>query len=204
MTPRCLVGVPLLPVVVAEVVSPSTRDHLQDRRGRTSSRTRSRARRAPARPSPRRRRSPSARSCRPRPRPARRSADASTNSPVGMPFFSIVASSASMMPPCLHSSMNAASAGLPARGMRGERVLGRDGAEGHAHDRVGARREDPHPAVADQLRRRSPRMSCGNAKRTPSLLPIQFSCIRRTRSGQPSGSRCAGRRRWRAAPRRTA
>ena len=29
------------------------------------------------------------------------------------------------------------------------------------------------------------RMSCGKAKRTPSLLPIQFSCIRRTRSGQP-------------------
>jgi hypothetical protein len=32
------------------------------------------------------------------------------------------------------------------------------------------------------------RISCGKAKRTPSLLPIQFSCIRRTRSGQPTGS----------------
>ena len=33
------------------------------------------------------------------------------------------------------------------------------------------------------------RMSCGKAKRRPSLLPIQFSCISLTRSGQP-GSLC--------------
>ena len=31
-----------------------------------------------------------------------------------------------------------------------ERMLGRDGAEGHAHDRVGARREDPQAPAADQ------------------------------------------------------
>jgi len=30
-----------------------------------------------------------------------------------------------------------------------------------------------------------PSMLCGKAKRTPWLLPIQFSCISRTRSGQP-------------------
>ena len=29
------------------------------------------------------------------------------------------------------------------------------------------------------------RMSCGNAKRTPTLLPIQLACIVFTRSGQP-------------------
>ena len=29
------------------------------------------------------------------------------------------------------------------------------------------------------------RMSCGKAKRTPSLLPIQLACIVFTRSGQP-------------------
>ena len=28
-------------------------------------------------------------------------------------------------------------------------------------------------------------MSCGNAKRTPMLLPIQLACIVFTRSGQP-------------------
>ena len=32
----------------------------------------------------------------------------------------------------------------------------------------------------------APLMSCANAKRTPALLPIQFSCISRTRSGQPA------------------
>ncbi len=37
------------------------------------------------------------------------------------------------------------------RGVRGERMLGGDGAEGHAHDGVGARGEDIHPAVADRL-----------------------------------------------------
>jgi hypothetical protein len=31
----------------------------------------------------------------------------------------------------------------------------------------------------------APRMAWVNAKRTPSLLPIQFSCISLTRSGQP-------------------
>ncbi len=37
----------------------------------------------------------------------------STKSPVGIPFFSIVARSASITPPFLHSSMNAASFALP-------------------------------------------------------------------------------------------
>ena len=36
-------------------------------------------------------------------------------------------------------------------GAQRQRVLGRDGAEGDAHDGVGARREDPQPAVADEL-----------------------------------------------------
>ncbi|MNJ75043.1 hypothetical protein D3C77_720720 [compost metagenome] len=35
-----------------------------------------------------------------------------TNCPVGMPFFSMVAMSASATEPALHSVMNAASAGL--------------------------------------------------------------------------------------------
>jgi hypothetical protein len=46
--------------------------------------------------------------------------------------------------------MKAASLGC-ARGVRGQRVLGRHGAEGHAHDGVGARGEHVHAAVLDQL-----------------------------------------------------
>ena len=37
-----------------------------------------------------------------------------------------------------------------------QRMLGCHGAEGHAHDGVGARGEDEHPAVADQLALRIP------------------------------------------------
>ena len=39
---------------------------------------------------------------------------------------------------------------VPCRLQR-QRVLGRDGAEGHAHDGVGARREDVHASAADQF-----------------------------------------------------
>jgi hypothetical protein len=59
---------------------------------------------------------------------------------VGIPFFSIVARSASCVPPFLHSSMNFASAGLVLRGFGGERMLGGNRGEGDAHDGVGARR----------------------------------------------------------------
>jgi hypothetical protein len=104
--------------------------------------------------------------------------------PVGMPTFSRTASSASVVPPFLHSSMKAASCRVGLRRMRGQRVFGCHGAEGHAHDGVGAGGEDVHAPVADQLAIAS-RMSCVKAKRTPSLLPIQFSCISLTRSGQP-------------------
>ncbi len=41
--------------------------------------------------------------------------------------------------------------GIALRGMRGDRVLGGHGAEGHAHDGVGARGEDVQLAVADHL-----------------------------------------------------
>ena len=40
--------------------------------------------------------------------------------------------------------------GVALRRVRGQRMLGGDGAEGHAHDRVGARREDPQLAVLDR------------------------------------------------------
>ncbi len=46
--------------------------------------------------------------------------------------------------------MKAASAGLCLRRLRGQRMLGRHGAEGHAHDGVGTRREDVHAPILDQ------------------------------------------------------
>ena len=61
------------------------------------------------------------------------------------------ASSASVVPPARHLSMKAASAGLRLRRLRGQRVLGRDGAEGHAHDGVGARGEDVHAPALDHF-----------------------------------------------------
>ncbi len=73
------------------------------------------------------------------------------------------------------------------RGLRGQGVLRRHGAEGHAHDGVGAGGEDVQLAVLDQLAVRAGDL-VGKAKRRPSDLPIQFSCIRRTRSGQPGRS----------------
>ena len=105
--------------------------------------------------------------------------------PVGMPFFSIVARSASITDAALAFVDERRKRRVRARRVRGERMLGGDRAERHAHDRVGARREDVEAAVADQACRRRRGSSCGNAKRTPSLLPIQFACIVFTRSGQP-------------------
>ena len=71
-----------------------------------------------------------------------------------MPSFSVSASSASVVPPLLALLDEGGELRVALRGVRGQRMLGRDGAEGDAHDRVGARREDAQPAVLDQLRRR--------------------------------------------------
>jgi hypothetical protein len=168
-----------------------------DRQSRTSWRTRSRARRAPARPSPRLRRSPSARSCRPTPatgspvsgcvdeRAGRSACPSFPSSPVG---FGDAAALAFLDEGGERRDSR--------RRVRGQRMLGGDGAEGHAHERVGARGE--HPArrapISVPARRGS---SCGKAKRTPSLLPIQFACI----SARARASPAAGRA-HRAAPRR--
>ena len=102
-----------------------------------------------------------------------------------MPCFSMVAMSASITEPRLHSSTNAASFGSRCGRDRRQRMLGRHGAERDAHDGVGARREHVHAAVADELAAGVVLMSCVNAKRTPTLLPIQLACIVFTRSGQP-------------------
>ena len=101
-----------------------------------------------------------------------------------MPFFSIVARSASITLPRLHSSMNAASAGLRFAACAASGCSAAT-AQKVTPMIVSARVVNtyirPSPIGAPS----SSRMSCGNAKRTPSLLPIQFACIVFTRSGQP-------------------
>ena len=67
-----------------------------------------------------------------------------------MPRLACVASSASVVPPALHDSRNAATAGFARGRAQRERMLRRDRAERDAHDRVGARREHVEPAAADQ------------------------------------------------------
>ena len=94
-----------------------------------------------------------------------------------MPSFSIVARSASIAEPVLAFSTKAATCRIGGGGHGGERMLGRDGDEGHAHDRVGAGGEDVQAAVADQLAVGVARSSWGKAKRTPSERPIQLLCI---------------------------
>ena len=101
-----------------------------------------------------------------------------------MPFLSCVASSASVVPPALHASMKAATAGF------GSAARSASGCSGATAQKVTPMMVSAR--VVKTYRRPSPisvpsasRMSCGKAKRTPSLLPIQFSCISLTRSGQP-------------------
>jgi hypothetical protein len=106
--------------------------------------------------------------------------------PVSIPTCSRVASSASVVPPCRHCSMKAASAGFV---LAAAKAIGCSGAT--------ATKETPMTVsarVVKTCRRPSPIgppppagsvMLCGNAKRTPWLLPIQFACIVLTRSGQP-------------------
>ena len=143
---------------------------------------RSRARRAPARPSPRRRRSPSARSCRPR--------------PTGWPVSGWVTAAGghALFPQrqlglggaaFLHSSMKAASAGLPAAACAASGCSGAT-AQKVTPMMVSARVVNTYMRPSPiSCRPSASRMSWVKAKRTPSLLPIQFSCISLTRSGQP-------------------
>ena len=98
--------------------------------------------------------------------------------PVGIPLFSMVAMSASMTLPCLHSSMNAASCGL----LRAACVASGCSA-------ATAQNVTPISVSARVVKtfssRASPSSVYGKAMFTPSLRPIQLACMRRTRSGQP-------------------
>ena len=122
---------------------------------------------------------------------ARRSADAVTNRPVGMPFFSMVARSASMTLPRLHSSTNAASCGFPRRGVRRERMLGGHRAEGRAHQRVGAGGEHAQQRLRRPPARRGSRCSTPFAAADPVGLH-QLHALRP--AGQLRRARPAARR----------
>ena len=100
-----------------------------------------------------------------------------------MPFLH-VARSASVRPPRLHSSMNAASRGFDFAACSASGCSGAT-AQKVAPMIVSARVVNTYIRPSPISLPSPPRMSCVNAKRTPSLLPIQFACITRTRSGQP-------------------
>ena len=105
-----------------------------------------------------------------------------------MPSFSRRASSASVVPPFLHSSMKAASRRLVRAACMASGCSGAT-AQKVTPMIVSARVVNTYilpPPISSPLKSR---MSWVKAKRTPSLLPIQFSCISLTRSGQP-GSLC--------------
>ncbi len=101
-----------------------------------------------------------------------------------MPFFSCVANSASVVPPVLHSSMKAANAGLPAAACAASGCSGAT-AQKVTPMMVSARVVNTYMRPSPISAPEASRMSWVKAKRTPSLLPIQFSCISRTLSGQP-------------------
>jgi hypothetical protein len=101
-----------------------------------------------------------------------------------MPFFSCVASSASVVPPVLHSSMKAAKAVL-ANAAWWASGCSAATAQKVTPMMVSARVVNTYILPSPISAPSAPLMLCGKAKRTPSLLPIQFSCIRRTLSGQP-------------------
>lgn len=101
-----------------------------------------------------------------------------------MPFFSIVAMSASITEPILHSAMKACSSALFFAACV---AIGCSAATAQnvtpmiVSGRVVNTNILPSPISAPS----SPLIWCGNAKRTPVDLPIQFDCMMRTRSGQP-------------------
>ena len=93
-----------------------------------------------------------------------------------MPFLSIVARSASITLPRRHSSTNAASAGFDFAAWSASGCSAAT-AQNVTPMIVSARVVNTYMRPSPIGLPSSPRMSCGNAKRTPSLLPIQFACI---------------------------
>ncbi|MNV98168.1 hypothetical protein D3C71_1933960 [compost metagenome] len=93
-----------------------------------------------------------------------------------------------MTEPCLHSSMNAASAGLFAAASAASGCSGAT-AQNVTPMIVSARVVNTYSLPSLTSMPSAPAILCGNAKRTPVLLPIQFCCMTLTRSGQPSASR---------------
>ena len=86
--------------------------------------------------------------------------------------------------PRLHSSMNAASTGL-VRAACAASGCSAATAQKVTPMMVSARVVNTYILPSPIGLPSAPAMACGNAKRTPWLLPIQLACIVRTRSGQP-------------------
>lgn len=94
-----------------------------------------------------------------------------TNRPVGIPFFSCVANSASVVPPVLHSSRKAASAGLLAAACNASGCSAAT-AQNVTPMMVSARVVKTYILPSPIKAPSAPVMVCGKANRTPSLFPI--------------------------------
>ena len=130
-------------------------------------------------PSPRLRRSPSARSCRPRPASFSPVSGCSHEQAGGHALLFLRAPA--RLPsraPRLHSSTKAASFGLSCAASVAQRMLGGDGAEGHAHEGVGARGEHPEHVRLPSVRireSRPPRPRSGRSSWPASSSPARAS-----------------------------
>src|SRR5260363_201476 len=100
-----------------------------------------------------------------------------TKKPVAMPFFSVVARSASASPPHLHSSRKRCSAGR-ARQTRRQRMLRRNRAVGNPHDCIGARGKD-----AQRFRLTVQMLGKGNRNTLAFTDPLLQHSVRRDHTG---------------------
>ncbi len=101
-----------------------------------------------------------------------------------MPCLSIVARSASITDPRLHSSTNAAIFGSFAAATAASGCSGAT-AQKVTPMTVSARVVKTYIRPSPTRLPAASRISWGKAKRTPTLLPIQLACIVFTRSGHP-------------------
>ena len=122
-----------------------------------------------------------------------------TDSPVGMPFLFHRRHVGFGDAALLHSSMNAARAGFDSAACA---AIGCSGATAQnvTPMMVSARVVNTYMRPSPIGLPSAPRMSWVKAKRTPSLFPIQFSCMMRTRSGQPGKLVADGLEQFRRVP----
>ncbi len=108
-----------------------------------------------------------------------------------MPFFSIVATSASATPPFVHSAMKSASAGWPCARCAASgcsAAIATNDTPISVSARVVKTRSTPFVSTPSGTGADDSVRSYGNDTVTPSLRPIQFRCMTLTRSGQARSS----------------